>query len=103
MIDRVIVTVLYKENADGSYDAKALAELMAEEVAASFETNDRGASEGSRIFIIRESDVPVVLVEVGFMSNPDELKKLTTEPSQRKAAEGILNGVIKAFQEGLLQ
>ena len=96
-------TVLYKENADGSYDAKALAELMAEEVAASFETNDRGASEGSRIFIIRESDVPVVLVEVGFMSNPDELKKLTTEPSQRKAAEGILNGVIKAFQEGLLQ
>ena len=47
--------------------------------------------------------MPVVLVEVGFMSNREELEKLCSEPSQKQAAEGILNGVIRAFQEGLLQ
>ena len=39
------------------------------------------------------SQVPAVLIEMGFMSNPEEDKKLSSSKYQEKMAEGIVTGV----------
>ena len=44
-------------------------------------------------FVVRNSNMPSVLVEVGFVSNYDEAKLLNDESYLQKTAFGIYNGV----------
>ncbi|MGM9933770.1 MAG: N-acetylmuramoyl-L-alanine amidase, partial [Clostridium sp.] len=44
------------------------------------------------------SKVPVILVEMGFMSNPEEDKLLSDEGYQNKLAQGLCNGIVKCMQ-----
>ena len=43
--------------------------------------------------VLKAPDIPSVIVEVAFISNPSEEKKLRTSRFQRKLARGIFNGV----------
>lgn len=56
--------------------------------------------EGDSIYIIRTSEVPVALIEVGFMTNQEELDLLNSTDYQREVAQGIYNAILRAFEEG---
>ena len=56
--------------------------------------------EGDEIYIIRTSEVPVALIEVGFMTNQEELNLLNSTDYQKKAAEGVYDAVLDAFAIG---
>ncbi len=43
------------------------------------------------------SNVPTVLIEVGFLSNPDECRKLASGRYQKKLAQSIVAGIIRYF------
>ncbi|CAN5519068.1 N-acetylmuramoyl-L-alanine amidase [soil metagenome] len=47
--------------------------------------------------LCRPTNMPAVLVEVGFVCNPDEYAKLISPASQQVAAQGMLNGLINYF------
>lgn len=47
--------------------------------------------------VLRSTDVPSILVETGFISNPGESKKLKTKAYQRKMSRAIYNGIVKHF------
>ena len=64
------------------------------------ESRDKGLVEGDEIYIIRTSDVPVALIEVGFMTNQEELNLLNSTDYQKKAAEGVYDAVLDAFAKG---
>jgi N-acetylmuramoyl-L-alanine amidase len=49
------------------------------------------------LVVLRETRIPAVLVEVGFMTNPAELAKLITEAYQWQIAQGIYRGIVEAF------
>lgn len=53
---------------------------------------DRGLVERSDLTGFNWSEVPVVLVEMGFLSNPEEDKKLSTEKYRKRVADGIADG-----------
>ena len=56
---------------------------------------ERAAMAGD--YFILSLDVPSVLVECGFLSNPEEEKLLLTASYRRKIAEAIRDGVIEYF------
>ena len=56
--------------------------------------------KGNDIYIIRTSEVPVALIEVGFMTNGEELAKLNSPDYQKQVAEGIYQAILRAFDEG---
>ena len=95
-------TTLYNENNTGNYSAEALAALFTDEVTKSTGAQNLGSKEGSEIYIIRNAEVPVVLVEVGFLNNPEELKLLQQDAYQTSAAEGLQNAIHRAFEEGVI-
>ncbi len=47
--------------------------------------------------VLRSPDVPSILVETGFISNPGEAKKLRTKDYQRKMAKAIFRGISQHF------
>jgi N-acetylmuramoyl-L-alanine amidase len=69
-------------------------------VTEALESRDKGLVEGDEIYIIRTSEVPVALIEVGFMTNQEELNLLNSTDYQKKAAEGVYDAVLDAFAKG---
>ena len=53
---------------------------------------DRGVKQAG-FYVLKGAFMPAVLVELGFISNPQEEKKLTDPAYQRKLAEAMLDGV----------
>jgi N-acetylmuramoyl-L-alanine amidase len=54
---------------------------------------DRGVRR-ARFVVLREADIPAVLIEAGFMSQPDEMAKIQDESARRQTAEAILDGIL---------
>ncbi|KGM94565.1 N-acetylmuramoyl-L-alanine amidase [Clostridium novyi A str. 4552] len=59
---------------------------------------NRGVIERKDLTGFNWSTVPVVLVEMGFLSNPEEDKKLSTDSYKDKIAKALANGVSYIFK-----
>lgn len=92
--------VMYNESDESELGSKRLAQICLEEVTGQLQSRNRGLVEGDSIYIIRTSKVPVALIEVGFMTNQQELDLLRSEDYQKKAALGIYHAILRAFEEG---
>lgn len=60
--------------------------------------NNRGISVRDDMTGFNWSKVPVILVEMGFMSNPEEDKLLSEESYQNKLAQGLYNGIVNCMR-----
>ena len=92
--------VLYSESDDRELGSKKLAQICLDNVTAATGSNDFGLLKADDIYIVRSSEAPVALIEVGFMTNRDELAKLADPEYQKTAAQGIFNAVLEAVKEG---
>lgn len=68
-------------------------EYILEEVCRNTGAINRGTVERADMTGFNWSSVPVVLLEMGFMSNPEEEKKLSQDEYQRKIIAGIVSGL----------
>ncbi|ERN51802.1 N-acetylmuramoyl-L-alanine amidase [Alkalihalophilus marmarensis] len=80
-----------------SADSKRLAESIQSEMIAKLNTRNRGVKEGN-FTVIQTSRMASVLVEVGFLSNAEEARKLASNSFQEDAAEAIFQGTVKYFR-----
>jgi N-acetylmuramoyl-L-alanine amidase len=55
--------------------------------------------EQASFVVLKSPDIPSVLVESGFISNPAEAKKLNTKSYQRKMARAIFTGIKGHFSD----
>ncbi|MCX7514172.1 N-acetylmuramoyl-L-alanine amidase [Frateuria hangzhouensis] len=58
----------------------------------------RGYVEHANFVVLRSPDVPSILVETAFISNPTEERKLRDPKHQRKLAEAVMGGVRNYFE-----
>ncbi|MCR5665874.1 MAG: N-acetylmuramoyl-L-alanine amidase [Eubacterium sp.] len=95
--------VLYNDqyDEDGVNTSKKLAQLCLDELTSKLGSQNQGLEEGSNIYIVKNSDCPVALVEVGYMSNDSELNHLQDESYQKKAASAIFNAIQEAYEKEL--
>ena len=55
--------------------------------------NHREAKANAEYYLFRDNPYPIVIVECGFLSNPEELKALQDDGYQKKAVQCILDGI----------
>jgi len=55
--------------------------------------------EQASFAVLKSPDVPSILVETAFISNPDEERRLNDEAYQDKMARAIMNGIKRYFQK----
>lgn len=86
--------LFYKPGSDLS---KKLAEFIQEELIKLRDKNNRAIKSGD-FYVLNQSPCPAVLIEVGFLSNPEDRNYLTNMDYQEKLADVIKNGIINYFQ-----
>ena len=74
-------------------EAKTLAKQLAKKTAKHIRTKNRGEKE-SRFFVVKNTLIPAILVEVGFLSNPKESKLLQTSTYRQRVARGIAESIL---------
>ena len=91
--------VFYSANDE---ESKLLAEAIQTSIVNSLQPkNDRVVKKsGSGIYLLYHAKIPAVLVECGFISNSDELKKLKDDSYRMKLAILIADGLIKYLMNG---
>ena len=75
--------------------SKRAARLVQSEVVRALGFPDRGLQERADFTGFNWADVPVILVEMGFMTNPTEDRLLATAAYQLRAALGLCRGALR--------
>lgn len=87
---------LYKSN-DYKKQSKAMATLCMEELEKETGFVNRGLLNGQSIYIIRNAQMPMILLEMGFLSDEGDLSYMKKETNRDKMAKAVC----KALKEGM--
>ena len=72
---------------------------MQEELKDPRQDNYRQPKADDDIYLLKDNKVPTVLVECGFLSNPEEERLLNDERYQEKVAFAIYSGILRYLTE----
>ncbi len=78
-------------------NSKIAGELILDEFVKETGATSRGISVRDDLTGFNWTKVPIVLVEMGFMTNPEEDKRMESEEYQDKMVRGIVSGLEKYF------
>ena len=77
-----------------SEESKQAASMMQEELRTVDTENTRQIKSNDSFYMLKNTEGPVIIVECGFLSNPEEAEKLVTEEYQQQMAETIGKGIL---------
>ena len=84
----------------GDENSIKLAKLIQNNLNESIETeNNRVAMKLDTVYIMKKVEIPITIVECGFLSNPEEEQKLLDDNYQNRLAWGIYSGIMDYFKE----
>ena len=81
----------------GDVDSMKLAAFVQKNLVAELGTKDRSSRYAS-FYVIRYPKMPAILVEVAFISNPEEEVLLSSTDGRTKIAESIFQGIANYFK-----
>jgi N-acetylmuramoyl-L-alanine amidase len=79
-------------------DSEMLADLAVRETAKSTELESRGVDQAG-FYVLIGASMPAVLVECGYVSNPEDARLLSTERGRQKIAGGLRNSIVNIKRE----
>jgi N-acetylmuramoyl-L-alanine amidase len=84
-------TFYYPSNTEG----KKLAESIQNEIRTNLSNTDRVPKTEDKFYLLKALAIPSVLVEIGFLSNPEEARLMADANYQKKVAESIYRGIVR--------
>ena len=85
---------------NGSAEGKRLAEAIQSQMVEKLEgNNQRQAKANMDYYLLKKPQMVSVIVECGFISNPEEEKKLNSDEYQEELAWAIYLGILDYFQQ----
>lgn len=91
------IETYYYINSDNKYD-KALATQIQNAVIKATGAKSRGV-KSANFSVLRNSVIPAALIEMGFISNPDDAELLNDSAYQSKIAKGVSNGIVAFLKQ----
>ena len=58
--------------------------------------------ERAGFMVLKSPDIPSILIETGFLTNPSDAKRLSNPKHQEQVARAILNGILRHFERNPL-
>lgn len=94
------IQVLYypnRESTIGDLNNNHLAQIMINSLTKGTGARDRGIVERPNLIVLKQTKMPAILIECGFLSNPSEEKLLLTYEYQDKIVNSIVDGLEEYF------
>jgi len=88
----------YHDDTERLNDSLNLAQLIQDELINHTNTNDRGVKSAAFV-VVRETHMPAVLLELGYMSSPSELNKLQQTGYQYAMANAVADAIDNYFRK----
>ena len=86
---------------EGSEQGKQLAKFIQDSVKSVIDReNHRVEKANTSYYILKNSSCPIVIIECGFLSNPEEEALLQEEDYQQLLAKGICKGILLQLKAG---
>ena len=82
----------------GNERSEELAETIQKNLVYRTKAEDKGIQKAG-FYVIRNTSMPSVLVEMGFVSNPKEAKRLSDAAYRQRIANGIYEGIEEYFRD----
>lgn len=82
---------------EGSEESKKLAECVQNRLKEVDSSNDRVAKANKDYYILKQTKMPAIIVECGFLSNTEENNNLKNEEYQKKIAWAIYLGILDYY------
>lgn len=90
LLDLSMAWSIEQSMAAGSYILNALGNVA---------TLRRDVPQQGNLWVLRSPDIPSLLIETGYLSNPREARRLASGDYQRRLADSIVQGVMNYFYE----
>ena len=91
--DALLAHVLLDLSMDGNRTASIEAGAEVLDALNNFTQLHRGRVEQAGFVVLKSPDIPSILVETGYLSNPSEARKLAQADYQRRVAQAIFEGI----------
>jgi len=85
----------YEHSESGEKDARILQEALL----AVDPDNTRQVKANTTYYLLKRTEVPILIVECGFLSNQEEAEKLASEDYQKELAKAIANGIESCLKD----
>lgn len=79
----------------GSSEGETAAKVMQNALLSLDEDNTRQAKANNTYYLLKRTEVPTIIVECGFLSNPEDAMNLSNEEYQDMVAEAICKGILE--------
>ncbi|MCR5792502.1 MAG: N-acetylmuramoyl-L-alanine amidase [Lachnospiraceae bacterium] len=94
------VEVLYTTNAAKTpISSKHLAAIFANTFSKDLQMTNRGCLKQNEVYIVGNSKVPVVLIEIGFMSNEKNMEFMKKQVNRKRMAEALQDCILEGYKE----
>ncbi|MDE6635055.1 MAG: N-acetylmuramoyl-L-alanine amidase, partial [Lachnospiraceae bacterium] len=91
-------TLYSSKNKNMKGKSKKLADIMLDNYTGGLSIRKRGVIDRKKeLFILKKSRVPSTIVELGYMSDKNDLKCLTSSKKRKKIVDGLYNGIVEAY------
>lgn len=87
-----------KETTAGDLTSRQLAKDILAGVCETTGRRRRKVIRRDQLYLMHHADVPVTIVEVGYMTNRSDMRYLKKQKNQREIAQGIYNGLRRSLQ-----
>ena len=81
------------------FSSADLSYILLEKVAASTNEKALGIEADAQEAVVRQAEVPVALLEIGYLSNAQERKLLEKEDYIERIAQGIFDALMQSYEE----
>lgn len=85
----------YEHSESGEKDARILQEALL----AVDPDNTRQVKANTTYYLLKRTEVPILIIECGFLSNQEEAEKLASEDYQKEIAKAIANGIESCLKD----
>ncbi|MEH6892366.1 N-acetylmuramoyl-L-alanine amidase [Bacillus sp. JJ864] len=75
---------------------QALAETIHEHLFKHIQAKNRGVKSGD-YYVLRENQKPSILLELGYITNPEDEERMNSQQFQADVASGVVSGIIEYF------